>query len=88
MPRCTRSVEERSESGRGEGGEGHTSVRLNAGCDLTCADCVEVGDVLAQHGLEVFLTNAFGVCFASVDPNHHVDKCADKGTNSFQSMSE
>ena len=88
MPRCTRSVEGRGESGRGEGGEGHTGICLNAGCDLTCADCVEVGDVLTQHGLEVFLANAFGICFASVDPNAHVEECADKGTDSFEKMSE
>ena len=88
MLRCTRSVEGLGKSGRGEGGEGHTGICLNAGRDLTCADCVEVGDVLTQHGLEVFLTNAFGICFASVDPNDHVDECADKGTDSFQKMSE
>ena len=69
-------------------GEGHTGVCLNAGCNLTCADCVEVGDVLAQYGLEVFLTNAFGVYFTSVDPSHHVDECADKGSDPFQSMSK
>ena len=82
MPRCTRSVKGRGESGRREeGGEVHTGLRLNAGCDLACADCVKVDD-----GLEVSLTNAFGVYVASVDPNDHVDECAGKGTDSFQSM--
>ena len=88
MPRCTRSVEGPYESGRGEEGERHTGVRLNAGRDLTCTDGVEVGDVLTENGLEILLTNAFGAYFASVNPNDHVDKRANKGTGTFESMSK
>ena len=90
MPCCTRSVEGGGESGRGGGGggEGHTGIGLNAGCDLTCADCVEVGDVLTEYGLEVFLTNAFSVYFASVDPNDHVEVCTDKHADPWKRMSE
>lgn len=67
---------------------GHTGVGLNAGRDLPCADGVKVGDVLTEDGLEVLFTNAFGAYFASVNPNDHVDKCADKGTETFESISK
>lgn len=70
------------------GGDGHTGVCLNASCDLTGADCIKVGDILTQYGLEIFLTNAFSVYFASVDPNDHVDVCADKQADAWRSVSE
>jgi len=87
MPCCTRSVEGEGRVEGDEGVEGHTGVCLNAGCNLARADRVEVGDVLTEYGLEVFLTNAFGVYLASVGPNDHVAKCAGKGSDSFPGMS-
>lgn len=69
------------------GGEGHTGIGLDASCDFTCADCIKVGDVLTEYGLEIFLANAFSVYFASVDPNDHVDICAEKYAEAWKSMS-
>lgn len=49
-----------------------TSVGLNAGCDLSCADVVKIGDVLTKDGAEITFTKTFCVDLAGVDPDNHV----------------
>ena len=71
-----------------ESGSEHTSVGLYARRDFTCADGVKVGNVLTEDCLEVLFTNAFGIYFACVYPDDHVNIGADEHGNSWKGMSE
>ena len=49
-----------------------TRVGLDAGGDLSGADGVEVGDILAEGGLEVLLPKALRVDLAGARPHEHI----------------
>lgn len=59
-----------------------TSICLYAGGDLTWANLVKKGDVLAKDGLEV-LTNSPSGHLGSVDPSTHVNVSADNHFHTF-----
>jgi hypothetical protein len=58
--------------------ESPTRVSLDTCCDFASADVVKEGDVLAQHGPEIPLSDPFGVDLSGVDLNAHVDVSAHK----------
>ena len=49
-----------------------TRIGLDAGGDLSGADGVEVGDILAEGGLEVLLPKALRVDLAGACPHEHI----------------
>ena len=59
----------------------HTGICLYAGGNLTRANLVIEGDILAKYGLEVALANSLCGHLGSVGPSMHVDVCADEHTH-------
>ena len=59
----------------------HTVICLYAGGDLTTANIVKKGDILAKDGLEVAFTNSLSSRLGSVEPSTHVNIDIDKHTH-------
>jgi hypothetical protein len=60
-----------------------TCICLNSRGNLTSTNVVEEGDILAQNSLQIAFTDAFGVDFASVNPDVHVRVCTDKHADTY-----
>jgi hypothetical protein len=63
--------------------EPRTRICLDAGGDLTRADVIKKGDILAKDGLEVALANTLRCRLGGVDPSIHVNERADKHADAY-----
>ena len=64
-----------------ESKEPHTGICLYASDDLTRANLIKKGNILAKDGLEVALANTLSGHLGGVDPSTHVNVRTDKHTN-------
>ena len=62
---------------------GRTSIGLNAGRNLSCANVVKEGDILTKDGAEITFTKALRADFTRVDPDDHVDISADEHADAW-----
>jgi hypothetical protein len=64
-----------------ESKEPHTGIRLYASSDLTRANLIKKGNILAKDGLEVALANTLSGHLGGIDPSTHVNARANKHTH-------
>ena len=61
-----------------------TGVSLDTSSNLSSTDVVEKGDILTEYGAEVCLTKSLSIDLTGVDPNDHVDVCAEEHANAWR----
>ena len=58
-------------------------IRLDTSSNLSCAELVEVGDILPQNGLKVLLAEALGVYLSRIHPCIHVHESGHEHANTW-----
>jgi hypothetical protein len=65
--------------------EPRTCICLDAGGNLTRANLIKKGNILAKDSLEVALANTLRCNLGGVGPSMHVNESADKQTHTYNS---
>lgn len=60
-----------------------TCIGLNPGRNFTCADFIEIGNVLPQDGTKVAFSKSLGTDLSRIDPDIHISERANKHSHSY-----